>query len=569
MVDATNKVAARFKKKKIVRRDQLRESPSILRIEAHQAKNLPAKDDNGLSDPYLCFHYGDNNPIVRTEIRQKTLTPQWNQTLDFAVWKVPPEISGLEERRVSVKCWDWEESGIDQFMGSVDVNVELLELDGEPIHGWYMLEDPAEPEAFGEVEVTVRWMTRPNTGPDAIISVNVLSAQELPAIGGHGFVDPFVQVIYSGDTDDIKVTDTRVRTLDPVWREILEFPVRSGEVGSENVEVRVFHKSSFKDKLVGWCHIPLAGFNFERDAIYYDLMSGDWHPNKKMSVEEMEDLGRVHVQIKLKKQRLVTVPDMHVRITIMEAKKLPPRARADSCDPYVQVEFEKKIKKTQVRFKQSVSSCPEWSETFVYEAWSDRLDSSLLISIMDHQEWRKDKVIGSVAVNLLDYHVGDMYDEWKALACPSFPESQAEIKFQIAIRNKPKDKEYDAQLRVRVIEAKDLPAMDWGGTSDPYIVATFENKTRRTATIFKTLHPVWNSLLSFPTKSGEMDNLLQLECFDQDFGGKDDACGRCEIDLTGLVLVKIPKSQLPNSQTSASWNLLCDLTVVPGTYYVI
>ena len=153
-------------------------------------------------------------------------------------------------------------------MGSVDVDVELLELDGEPIYGWYMLEDPAggtlisclvlcilvvyihdsytsslpEPEAFGEVELTVRWITRPNTGPDAIISVNILSAQELPPIGGNGFVDPFVQVIYSGDTDDIKETDTRVRAMDPVWREILEFPAKSGEVGSEHVEVRVFHK---------------------------------------------------------------------------------------------------------------------------------------------------------------------------------------------------------------------------------------------------------------------------------------------------------------------------------------
>ena len=98
------------------------------------------------------------------------------------------------------------------------------------------------------------------------------------------------------------------------------------------------------------------------------------------------------MQVKLKKKRNVTAPDTTIRITIMEAKKLPPRARADTCDPYVMLEFEKTVKKTQVRFKQSVSSIPEWSETFVFEAWSDRLDSSLLLSVMDHQEWRKDKV---------------------------------------------------------------------------------------------------------------------------------------------------------------------------------
>ena len=53
----------------------------------------------------------------------------------------------------------------------------------------------------------------------------------------------------------------------------------------------------------------------------------------------------------------------------------------------------------------------------------------------------------------------------RVLQCPSFPESQAEIRYQVAIRHKPKEKELDGQLRIRVIEAKNLPAMDWGGTS--------------------------------------------------------------------------------------------------------
>jgi hypothetical protein len=539
-------IASKFQKKQIVRREKTSESPSILRIVAHQARKLPAKDDNGLSDPFLCFHYGES-PAVSTEIRHKTLTPQWNQTIDISVWKIPPDVPGLENSFLTIKCWDWEESGLDQYMGSVDVNVEELELDGEPIEGWFLLEDPAEPDAFGEIEVTISWITRPSTAPDAIISVNVLGAQELPPMGSHGFVDPFVKIKYSGDPEgEFKSTDTRLRTMDPSWLEIFEFPARSGEVGHEYVEVHVFHKSTFKDKLIGWTRISLAGFNFEREAVYYDLEPHDWDPNKKaIKGEGSEDLGRIHLQIKLKKKRLVDHPDAAIRITLMEAKNIPPRARADICDPYLQVEFEKVVKKTQVRFKQSVSSCPEWSETFVFEAWSDRLDSSMVITMMDQQEWRKDKVIGSVPLNLLDYHVGDFYEEWKLLQCPAFPESRAELKYQISIRNKPKDKECDAQLRVRIIEAKDLPALDWGGTSDPYVVATFENKTRKTSTIFKTLHPVWNELLTFNTKSDEMDLLLRLECFDQDFGGKDDTCGRCDIDLHGMQMNDTVKEWMP------------------------
>jgi hypothetical protein len=155
------------------------------------------------------------------------------------------------------------------------------------------------------------------------------------------------------------------------------------------------------------------------------------------------------------------------------------------------------------------------------------------------------KVIGAVPINLLDYNVGDFYEEWKELQCPTFPGAQSEVLYQIAIRHKPKEKEKDAVLRVRVMEAKNLPAMDWGGTSDPYIVATFEGNKKKTSTIFKTLAPVWNELLGFPTKADEMDNLLQLECFDQDFGGKDDSCGRCEVDLNGLSLNQTIKEWLP------------------------
>lgn len=38
---------------------------------------------------------------------------------------------------------------------------------------------------------------------------------------------------------------------------------------------------------------------------------------------------------------------------------------------------------------------------------------------------------------------------------------------------------------------------------------------------------------------------LQLECFDQDLGSKDDSCGRCEIDVAGLPMNKTIKNWLP------------------------
>jgi hypothetical protein len=64
-------------------------------------------------------------------------------------------------------------------MGSCDVAVDTLELDGEQISGWFKLEDPANQDSQGEVRVTAKWVMRPNTGPDAILSVNILGGVRL------------------------------------------------------------------------------------------------------------------------------------------------------------------------------------------------------------------------------------------------------------------------------------------------------------------------------------------------------------------------------------------------------
>lgn len=41
------------------------------------ARNLPALDSNGLSDPYLEIHYGDT--IQKTTVKMETLNPIWDE----------------------------------------------------------------------------------------------------------------------------------------------------------------------------------------------------------------------------------------------------------------------------------------------------------------------------------------------------------------------------------------------------------------------------------------------------------------------------------------------------------
>jgi hypothetical protein len=48
-----------------------------------------------------------------------------------------------------------------------------------------------------------------------------------------------------------------------------------------------------------------------------------------------------------------------------------------------------------------------------------------------------------------------------------------------------------AKLRINVLEATGLAAMDRGGTSDPYVVITLGDSRFRTSVLPETIHPVW------------------------------------------------------------------------------
>lgn len=78
--------------------------------------------------------------------------------------------------------------------------------------------------------------------------------------------------------------------------------------------------------------------------------------------------------------------------------------------------------------------------------------------------------------------------------------------------------EYDFQgntLSVTVIQAEDLPALDMGGTSDPYVKVyllpdkkkKFETKVHR-----KTLNPVFNETFQFKVHDLRWLNIRTNEC---------------------------------------------------------
>ncbi|XP_067009980.1 synaptotagmin 1 isoform X2 [Anabrus simplex] len=114
--------------------------------------------------------------------------------------------------------------------------------------------------------------------------------------------------------------------------------------------------------------------------------------------------------------------------------------------------------------------------------------------------------------------------------------------------------EYDFNsnsLAVTVIQAEDLPALDMGGTSDPYVKVyllpdkkkKFETKVHR-----KTLSPVFNETFTFKgvPYADAMNKTLVFAIFDFDRFSKHDQIGE----------VKVPLCQIDLAQTIEEWREL-------------
>jgi hypothetical protein len=83
---------------------------------------------------------------------------------------------------------------------------------------------------------------------------------------------------------------------------------------------------------------------------------------------------------------------------------------------------------------------------------------------------------------------------------------------------------------IQIIQCEELPAMDLGGTSDPYVklwVHPDKKKKCCTKKLKKTLNPVYNETFTFQKLPfNEMDGkVLMMAIFDHDALGSDDQIG--------------------------------------------
>jgi Ca2+-dependent lipid-binding protein len=113
----------------------------------------------------------------------------------------------------------------------------------------------------------------------------------------------------------------------------------------------------------------------------------------------------------------------------------------------------------------------------------------------------------------------------------------------LTIRLHPLPPPLEGVVRVSVVQARNLKAMDRGGTSDPYAIVTLssapKNTKARTQIVVKTLNPYWNSSFDLSSPNLHRES-LQVAIYDKDLLS-DDQIGTVQIELSRFMLNPLPK----------------------------
>jgi hypothetical protein len=107
-----------------------------------------------------------------------------------------------------------------------------------------------------------------------------------------------------------------------------------------------------------------------------------------------------------------------------------------------------------------------------------------------------------------------------------------------------------ALLRITVISARDLLAMDAGGTSDPYCELNTEpgrikDNNKKTATQMKTLNPYWNHTFELDVTGLTGMGTVHLRMMDYDWGSSDDLIGTLDLKIVHLTNGKLKQKWYP------------------------
>lgn len=225
---------------------------STLILRVISAKELPAKDMSGTSDPYVKVALlPDKKHRLETKIKRRTLNPRWNETLYFEGFP----IQKLQSRVLHLHVFDYDRFSRDDSIGEVFLPLCQVDLSEKPTF-WKALKPPAK-DKCGELLTSLCY--HPS---NSVLTITLLKARNLKAKDINGKSDPYVKVWLQFGEKRIEKRKTQIFkcNLNPVFNESFSFNVPWEKIRECSLNVMVMDFDNIgRNELIG--RILLAGKN--------------------------------------------------------------------------------------------------------------------------------------------------------------------------------------------------------------------------------------------------------------------------------------------------------------------
>ncbi|XP_055889658.1 synaptotagmin-7-like isoform X4 [Biomphalaria glabrata] len=198
-----------------------------------KAKDLPAKDVTGTSDPYVkIMLLPDKKHKLLTKVKKKNLNPHWNECFLFEGW---PH-NKLLEKTLYLQVIDYDRFSRDDPIGETYIPLNEVDLSQSPVLWKYLQPCKDSRGKLGELLLSLCY--QPNIGR---LTVTVMKAKDLKAKDITGSSDPYVKIWLSFGATRVekKKTNIKMRSLNPIYNESFIFDIPWEKIREANLEVSV------------------------------------------------------------------------------------------------------------------------------------------------------------------------------------------------------------------------------------------------------------------------------------------------------------------------------------------
>ncbi|XP_044050454.1 synaptotagmin-7 isoform X4 [Siniperca chuatsi] len=268
-----------------------------------------------------------------------------------------------------------------------------------------------------------------------------------------------------------------------------------------------------------------------------------------------EKLGRIQFSIGYSFQNTT------LTVKVLRGQELPAKDFSGTSDPFVKIYLlpDKKHKlETKVKRK---NLNPHWNETFLFEGfpYEKVRERTLYLQVLDYDRFSRNDPIGEVSIPLNKVELGQIKTFWKELK-PCSDGSGRRGDLLVSLCYNPTAN----TITVNIIKARNLKAMDIGGTSDPYVKVWLMHKDKRvekkkTVTMKRCLNPIFNESFPFDVPAHVLrETTIIITVMDKDRLSRNDVIGKIYLSWkSGPAEVKHWKDMLARPRTNvAQWHAL-------------